>query len=330
MSKSILPIEHNKAVVEELLKTNGVEEEKSELVKDVSVVFLDKILIKICTTTSIAQLKRWRKNYVMLKPNVSLLQFMDDAKLEHPVLLGKRKLRESGENDDFIVQLLSREEKQKCIRGFMENLEWCTPTEENDGKKCNICFDNYKLEETLHCLKDEEHRVCRRCFYYYCKENEQTFSPETLPCVVCKNGYDRLVLEANLPADTFEKMQQSQEKIDKKVALGSNVKAVLYCECETVAVVEQRDVGNGVVMCICGKVYCINCGNFEHAGTICPPPKETIQWLTKFTKECPNCREPIEKNGGCSHMTCRSCRHEFCWICLGRFPHCDCRKRAAV
>lgn len=33
------------------------------------------------------------------------------------------------------------------------------------------------------------------------------------------------------------------------------------------------------------------------------------------------CSKPIEKNGGCMHMTCRKesagCGHEFCWLCRG-------------
>eukprot|EP01113_Clastostelium_recurvatum_P006888 TRINITY_DN1315_c1_g1_i3.p1 TRINITY_DN1315_c1_g1~~TRINITY_DN1315_c1_g1_i3.p1 ORF type:complete len:226 (+),score=51.79 TRINITY_DN1315_c1_g1_i3:83-760(+) len=37
------------------------------------------------------------------------------------------------------------------------------------------------------------------------------------------------------------------------------------------------------------------------------------------TKRCPECKSPIEKNGGCMHMTCRpaagGCGHEFCWLC---------------
>jgi len=34
-----------------------------------------------------------------------------------------------------------------------------------------------------------------------------------------------------------------------------------------------------------------------------------------FTVQCPRCGIPIKKNGGCDHMTCRKCTHEFCWIC---------------
>jgi hypothetical protein len=34
-----------------------------------------------------------------------------------------------------------------------------------------------------------------------------------------------------------------------------------------------------------------------------------------WTKKCSNCNARIEKNGGCTHMTCR-CGHEICW-CYG-------------
>ncbi|MCJ1397278.1 hypothetical protein MMC11_000470 [Xylographa trunciseda] len=36
------------------------------------------------------------------------------------------------------------------------------------------------------------------------------------------------------------------------------------------------------------------------------------------TKMCPkkSCGRPIEKNGGCSHMTCSQCGHQFCWDCF--------------
>lgn len=34
------------------------------------------------------------------------------------------------------------------------------------------------------------------------------------------------------------------------------------------------------------------------------------------TKDCPKCSVSIEKTGGCRHMTCTACKHEFFWCCL--------------
>ncbi|CAF4177622.1 unnamed protein product [Rotaria sordida] len=45
----------------------------------------------------------------------------------------------------------------------------------------------------------------------------------------------------------------------------------------------------------------------------------TIVWLKVNTKICPKCKVNIEKDGGCNHMTCRNCRHEFCWLCFGKW-----------
>ena len=36
-----------------------------------------------------------------------------------------------------------------------------------------------------------------------------------------------------------------------------------------------------------------------------------------FYLQCPKCNICIEKNGGCNHMQCYHCKHDFCWMCLG-------------
>ena len=36
-----------------------------------------------------------------------------------------------------------------------------------------------------------------------------------------------------------------------------------------------------------------------------------------YILQCPKCNICIEKNGGCNHMQCYHCKHDFCWMCLG-------------
>ena len=36
-------------------------------------------------------------------------------------------------------------------------------------------------------------------------------------------------------------------------------------------------------------------------------------------QKCPRCKVKIEKAEGCNHMTCQSCKYEFCWICRGPY-----------
>ena len=44
--------------------------------------------------------------------------------------------------------------------------------------------------------------------------------------------------------------------------------------------------------------------------------KTDIMWIKANSKICPGCFDPIIKDQGCMHMTCR-CGHGFCWLCLG-------------
>lgn len=81
------------------------------------------------------------------------------------------------------------------------------------------------------------------------------------------------------------------------------------------------------VTCTCGNAFCFSCGLDDHMPATCVIAKawlkkcrddsETSNWIAANTQECNKCHSTIEKNGGCNHMTCKKCKHEFCWICMG-------------
>jgi len=83
------------------------------------------------------------------------------------------------------------------------------------------------------------------------------------------------------------------------------------------------------VNCPCGVIWCFGCATDSHLPVSCEFVRrweeknydagQDATWIRVHTKVCPKCTNPIEKNGGCMHMTCRKpggCGHEFCWICM--------------
>jgi ariadne-1 len=101
------------------------------------------------------------------------------------------------------------------------------------------------------------------------------------------------------------------------------------CENAIECPVKKKDLSRIVptVSCHCGHCFCFGCGLNDHQPAPCELVKkwlkkcaddsETANWISANTKECPKCNSTIEKNGGCNHMTCRKCKYEFCWMCMG-------------
>jgi ariadne-1 len=86
----------------------------------------------------------------------------------------------------------------------------------------------------------------------------------------------------------------------------------------------MNSVIESTVVCECGTEVCRHCGSEGHWPLMCLDLRSwnemtsgrEDQWINSLvTQKCPMCRQSIEKNEGCIHMTC-VCKYEFCWICL--------------
>jgi len=88
----------------------------------------------------------------------------------------------------------------------------------------------------------------------------------------------------------------------------------------------------------CRNSYCVLCraqwsfGRLKHDGKKCQSfnsrlrraisggrEAAMVSMAVPGSKRCPSCKAFIQKNGGCSHMSCR-CGHQFCWDCLRTYP----------
>ncbi|KAL4279270.1 hypothetical protein GQ457_03G000890 [Hibiscus cannabinus] len=59
-----------------------------------------------------------------------------------------------------------------------------------------------------------------------------------------------------------------------------------------------------------------SCMMWELWAKKCQDSSETVNWITVYTKPCPKCHKPVEKNGGCNLVSC-ICGQAFCWLCGG-------------
>lgn len=92
----------------------------------------------------------------------------------------------------------------------------------------------------------------------------------------------------------------------------------------------------------CSTSICIYCNDFAHEGLSCRDFKrrqdsddaENSKYIKDYCKNCPLCKVPVQKlqteaqeahekrtglAGGtseCHHVTCGSCKHDFCWTCV--------------
>ena len=94
-------------------------------------------------------------------------------------------------------------------------------------------------------------------------------------------------------------------------------------EVELLAENDQED--RGALLCDCGTFLCSTCGTASHPGLSCTVNKAcqsgndgTLLQLASEQgwKQCPRCAIMIEFTHGCNHMRCRSCHHDFCYLCL--------------
>lgn len=208
------------------------------------------------------------------------------------------------------------------------------------GFECEICFDEENTESyALQC----GHRACTACWnMYLTKKIKEEGESSKVQCLFdkCYVIVDEKTVELLVDNDTFNRYDSpascahgryvtllNRAYVDDNDYLkwcpAPNCEYAVECHVP----LSQLDHVVPTVRCGCGYTFCFGCSLADHQPCLCSLVKkwlkkckddsETANWISANTKECSRCNSTIEKNGGCNHMTCRKCGHEFCWICMG-------------
>ncbi|ESN94505.1 hypothetical protein HELRODRAFT_69165 [Helobdella robusta] len=190
---------------------------------------------------------------------------------------------------------------------------------------CPVCMQKCSNENV--CSLSCGHIYCNECWQTYFHVQIQSGHSTSIECM--GRECDLLV-----PEDMVMNILTNPNMRDKyqEYMFKDHVKShpeLRFCPgANCVIIVRARVCKAKRVICDCCKTsFCFNCGVDYHAPTDCDTIKkwltkcaddsETANYISAHTKDCPECHVCIEKNGGCNHMQCSKCKHNFCWMCLG-------------
>lgn len=243
-----------------------------------------------------------------------------------------------------ILLRYGRWNKERLIENYMENQEEMLEkaglgqdiqrhpprTEVIDGFMCEICCEDEAGLQTF--AMKCGHRFCIECYRQYLSQ-KITEEGEAARIKCPGDGCNRIVDAKSLDLLVTPDMRERYNVLLMRTYVDDkeNLKWCPAPECVYAidCAVKQRDLTRIVptVVCDCKHSFCFGCTLSDHQPCPCSLVKkwmkkceddsETANWISANTKECPKCNSTIEKNGGCNHMTCRKCRNEFCWMCMG-------------
>ncbi|VDC05968.1 unnamed protein product [Peniophora sp. CBMAI 1063] len=224
--------------------------------------------------------------------------------------------------------------KPPSIRGIKH-----PPPPSSPGDLCQICFDD-TAPSTLALVCG--HAFCSGCWNAYATSKIREEGEHRIACmaegcaVVAPDSFVLSVLSS--PSDARTASRYKELIIRDYVDAARALKFCPYPECTHAircpAASTKSSLSTIVPAVTCAASpshqFCFGIGcNIEsdHRPLLCAVAKlwlqkcrddsETANWIKSNTKECAKCQSTIEKNGGCNHMTCKKCKHEFCWVCMG-------------
>ncbi|EGT49705.1 hypothetical protein CAEBREN_02583 [Caenorhabditis brenneri] len=191
--------------------------------------------------------------------------------------------------------------------------------------ECDVCFEMGELSGPS-C----SHKACAGCWKGYLEDKIRSDGVCDMNCMM-PNCELLLEDEKVLFYITDPALISLYHKLTVNNYVSSNRRLKWCPGIDCGRAVKLPDTSRHFVSCPCGAEFCSSCGHDFHEPLTCEMMKKwnsktqesskTLVWIARFTKPCPKCSTPIEKDGGCNVIVCTlpTCRLQFCWICMRPF-----------
>ena len=194
----------------------------------------------------------------------------------------------------------------------------------NDLFTCNVCFEDIDENEKNYNSLKCGHIYCTQCWINYLKTLITDAKVEKIKCMdhKCKEILPDEFILKHIEKD--QKILEKYQKFKKRAEIlnDPNKKQCPKPDCDSF--LEKPKSKKKYVKCKNGHEFCFNCLRPPHGQSSCESilEKDFQNWSKgKVIKKCPKCKIYTEKNEGCNHMTCTSCKYQWCWLCEGEYKY---------
>uniref|UniRef100_A0A3B3ZFS4 RBR-type E3 ubiquitin transferase n=1 Tax=Periophthalmus magnuspinnatus TaxID=409849 RepID=A0A3B3ZFS4_9GOBI len=190
---------------------------------------------------------------------------------------------------------------------------------------CGVCLQVVRRDALL--ALPCQHSFCKACWEQHCTVLVKDGMGVGISCMA-QDCSLRMPEDFVLPLLPGDELKEKYRRYLFRDYVESHFQLQLCPGADCPIVIKVQEPRARRVQCSrCSEVFCFKCRQMYHAPTDCATIRkwltkcaddsETANYISAHTKDCPKCNICIEKNGGCNHMQCSKCKHDFCWMCLG-------------
>uniref|UniRef100_A0A8C6SRD5 RBR-type E3 ubiquitin transferase n=1 Tax=Neogobius melanostomus TaxID=47308 RepID=A0A8C6SRD5_9GOBI len=191
--------------------------------------------------------------------------------------------------------------------------------------QCGVCLQVVRRDALL--ALPCQHSFCKACWEQHCTVLVKDGMGVGVSCMA-QDCSLRMPEDFVLPLLPGDELKDRYRRYLFRDYVESHFQLQLCPGADCPIVIKVQEPRARRVQCSrCSEVFCFKCRQMYHAPTDCATIRkwltkcaddsETANYISAHTKDCPKCNICIEKNGGCNHMQCSKCKHDFCWMCLG-------------